>query len=111
MTAMSKRKETIDDGVSIFMKPYLLVATCLILAGCGRQEQNHREVLGKLTAIESELATSRGGTVRWAFANRRQIDSTISQWSRNKMEEVKKGEGLSPEIEERFVSMRSCKLS
>ena len=83
------------------MKTYTLLATCLILVGCSRQEQNHRDVLGKLTAIESELATSRGGTLRWAFANKRQIDSAISQWSRNKMEEIKKAERSSPEIEEK----------
>ena len=85
----------------IVMKTYTLLATCLVLVGCGRRDQNHREVLGKLEIIQSELATTRGDTVRWAFANKRQIDTAIFQWSRDKMEEVKKAERLSPEIEEK----------
>jgi hypothetical protein len=81
------------------MKIYTLLATCLILATCGCQDRSDREVLDKLDAIKSELATQRGGTVRWAFANKREIESAISQWSRNKMEEVKKSEALAPETE------------
>jgi hypothetical protein len=71
------------------MKTYLLAA-CLILAGCSRQEAVQREA-------RSEQA---GVPVRWAFANRRDIDSAIFQWSRDKMEEVKKAETLSPEVQE-----------
>src|SRR5437660_8945642 len=87
----------------IHMKRYTLLTTCLVLVGCGRQDQNHREVLGKLEIIQSELATNRGDTVRWAFANKRQIDTAIFQWSRDKMEEVKKAERLSPKIEEKIL--------
>ena len=82
------------------MKTYLLLAACLILAGCGRQEENHREVLGKLEAIKSDLASKRAD-VRWAFANKREIESAVFQWSRDKMEESKNTEALSPEIEEK----------
>ena len=70
------------------MRTYLLAA-CLILTGCSRQEAVHREA-------KSDLA---GEPVRWAFAHKRDIDSAIFQWSRDKMEEVKKAEKLSPEVE------------
>jgi hypothetical protein len=83
------------------MKRYLLLAACLILAGCDQREQNNREVLGKLEDIQSELAAGRGA-VRWAFANKREIDSAIFQWSRDKMEEAKKSEALPPETEEKI---------
>jgi chromosome segregation ATPase len=83
------------------MRTYLLLATCLILVGCGRQDESQREVLGKLETIKSELASKRADPVRWAFANKRDIDSAISQWSRDKMEEVKRAEALSPEVEEK----------
>lgn len=85
------------------MKTYLLLATCLILVGCGRQEENHREVLGKLETIKSELATQRGAPVRWAFANKSQIETAIFLWSRDKMEAAKKTEALPPEIEEKIL--------
>ena len=84
------------------MKIHLLLATCLILVGCGRREESQREVLGKLQAIKSELASKRPDTVRWAFANKRTIESAVLQWSRNKMEEAKKSEALSPEVEEKI---------
>jgi hypothetical protein len=82
------------------MKTYLLLATCLIVSGCG-QEQNNREVLGKLADIKSELETRRADAVRWAFANKREIDFAVFQWSRDKMEEVAKSEALPPETEQK----------
>jgi len=84
------------------MKTYLLLAICLILVGCGRQVEMQREVLVKLESIKSELASKRGEAVRWAFANKREIDSAIFQWSRDKMEEVKKSEALPPEMEQKI---------
>jgi hypothetical protein len=83
------------------MKLRWLLVTGLILVGCGRQEQNNREVLAKLETIQSELATNRAGPVRWAFANKREIDSAIFKWSRDKMEANKKSEALAPEVEEK----------
>src|SRR5437870_6284271 len=76
--------------------------TCSILAGCGRQDTDRREVMSKLEAIRGELASKRGTPVRWAFANKREIDSIIFQWSRDKMEEVKTSEALSSEVEEKI---------
>jgi hypothetical protein len=83
------------------MKLCLLLVTGLILVGCSRQEQDNREVLAKLETIQSELATNRAGPVRWAFANKREIDSAIFKWSRDKMEANKKSEALAPEVEEK----------
>lgn len=83
------------------MKTSLLLAACLVLVGCDRQEQSNREVLSKLEAIKGELATKQGDSVRWAFANKREIDSAIFQWSRDKMEDAKKSEALPPETEQR----------
>jgi hypothetical protein len=73
------------------MRTYLLLTTCLILVGCSRQEESHRGVKSK-----------GGDAVHWAFANKREIDSAIIQWSRDKMEEVKKADALSPQIEEQI---------
>ncbi len=84
------------------MKAYFLMAACLFLVGCDRQEQSNREVLNKLEAIKSELTAKQGETVRWAFANKRQIDSAIFQWSRDKMEEARKSEALPAETEQKI---------
>lgn len=79
----------------------LALAACLILVGCGREEQRHREVLKKLETMESELVAKRGESVRWGFANKREIESVIFQWSRDKMEEARKSEALPPETEQK----------
>ncbi len=84
------------------MKAHLLLATVLILVGCGRQEPTQREVLATLDNLKTELAAKRSEPVRWAFANKREIDSAIFQWSQQKMEEAKKSEALAPEIEEKI---------
>ena len=81
------------------MKKYLLLATCLIFSGCGREPENQRELLAKLDAIKTDLAAKQTAAPRWAFANKREIESAIFELSRNKMERVKKAEQLSPEIE------------
>jgi hypothetical protein len=57
-------------------------------------------MLAELKGIRSELASGRAATVRWAFANKSEIDTAIFQWSNERMEEVKKAEQLSPEVEE-----------
>jgi hypothetical protein len=79
----------------------LILGTCLVLAGCGRPE-GQREVLGKLDAIKCELAAKRAEPLRWAFANKRQVEAVVFQWSRDKMAEEKKAEALSPEMEEKI---------
>ena len=83
------------------MKAYLFLATCLLFVGCGRQEETHREVLGKLDALKTELASKQSGPVRWAFANKREIESAISQWSSKQAEEARRVEGLPADVEEK----------
>jgi hypothetical protein len=74
------------------MKTYLLLTTCLILVGCSRQEASHREA-------KSEMARE---PLRWALVNKSTVSTAIYQWSRDKMEEAKKTEGLSPDVEEKI---------
>ena len=81
-----------------FMKIYLLLAACLVLVGCGH---SNREVLTKLDSIKSELTTKHGDALRWAFANKRAIDSAVMQWSQDKLEEARKAEALPPETEQK----------
>ncbi len=84
------------------MKTHLLLLVCLALAGCGRQDDNNHEVLSRLDAIKSELAAKQAAPVRWATANRTEIMIAITAWSSGKMNEIKKTDALSPEIEEKF---------
>ena len=83
------------------MKTTLILAACLMLVGCGRQEESHHEVLGKLDAIKSELAAKQAEPVRWAFANKREIESAISKLSMKQAEEAKRAESLPADIEEK----------
>ena len=84
------------------MRTYPLLAACLILVGCGREARNHREVLGKLDAIQSQLAGKQAAPVRWAFANKREIETAIYQLSSDKMEAAKSAEALSADVEEKI---------
>ena len=86
------------------MKIYLLLATCLIFSGCGREPENQRELFSKLEAIKTNLAAKQPAAPRWAFANKREIENVISEISRNKAEQAKKTENLSPEIEANVAS-------
>ena len=85
------------------MRTYLLLATCLVLVGCGRQKQNHRELMSKLEAIQSEVTSKSGTPVHWALADKSEITTVIYQLIRDKMEEVKKSEALPPEVEEKVT--------
>ena len=84
------------------LRTCLSLTACLILLGCGRQAESRREVMAELKAIRSELASRQGTSVRWAFANKREIETAIFQWSREKMEELKTAEALAPEVEEKI---------
>src|SRR5205823_2043894 len=88
--------------VAFDMRIYLILATSLLLVGCGREEANQPQGAGKLEALNGDLANKRADTVRWAFANKREIDMAVFHWSRDKMEAAKKTEALSPEIEEKI---------
>ena len=72
-----------------------------MLVGCAHQKESQREVLGKLEAIKVELASKQPAAVRWAFADKREIESAISQWSMKQAEEAKRTEGLPADIEEK----------
>jgi hypothetical protein len=39
---------------------------------------------------------------RWAIASKHEIDMEVFKWSRDKMDDLKKAEGLSPQIEEQI---------
>jgi len=72
----------------------------LVLTGCS-QEGSKSAVSPKSEGEKSEVGT-RGEAVRWAFANKREIELAIFQWSRDKLEESRKAEALSPETEEKI---------
>mgnify|MGYP000979015900 FL=1 len=84
------------------MKACLFLSACLLFVGCGRQEEAQREVLGKLEALKTELASKQSEPVRWAFASKREIESAISQWSSKQAEEAKRVEGLPADVEEKI---------
>src|SRR5262245_39703038 len=72
-----------------------LSAACLLLAGCGRQEQENH-------ALPDKTATSQRDVARWAVANKREIESAISDWSQAKMAEALNAETLSAEETEQL---------
>jgi hypothetical protein len=77
------------------MKPLLILALGLAVTAC-RQEAPHPEILARLKAVETELA-KRPAPVRWATADRSKISSALYARSREKMEELKQTEKLSPD--------------
>lgn len=81
-----------------------MLATCLVLAGCGKQDNTSREVLTKLDSLKSELTAHQGQPVRWATASKRQIESAISEWTRIKTDEANNSETLTPEQREQIRS-------
>jgi hypothetical protein len=58
--------------------------------------------LGKLEAMQSQLAIKQAAPVRWAFANKREIETAIYQLSSDKMEAAKSAEALSADVEEKI---------
>ena len=86
-----------------------MLATCLFLAGCGRQEQNQREVISKLNAITSDLSKSLA-PVRWATANKSEITTFIYKCSRDKVEQIKKSDALPPETEAKVLDYEALRM-
>ncbi len=82
------------------MKHYLLLALTLAMTGC-RPEDNQREVLTRLKALEAEMAKlpRTAPPVRWATADRSKIANALYARSREKLEELKQTEKLSSEQE------------
>jgi hypothetical protein len=84
------------------MKRNYLLAISLILSGCSIQTNSNREVMARLDALQVELA-AKPAQPRWAVANKREIDSAITQWSMARQEDAKKSESLTPEMQEKLV--------
>lgn len=76
---------------------FLLLALGLAVTGYS-QEFNQREVLERLKVLETEMA-KRPVPVRWAYANKSRIQSAIYERSREKLEELKRVEPVSAEVE------------
>jgi hypothetical protein len=85
------------------MKTCLILATWLVLTGCS--QEGSKSAVSRKSEGEKNEVVNRGEAVRWAFANKREIESAIFQWSRDKLEESRKSEALSPETRKRFVAM------
>ena len=79
------------------MKKLLLLALGLAVGG-GRAETTQPEDLNRLKALQTELA-KRSVPVRWAYANKRKIRSSIYERTREKLADLKKADVLSPEVE------------
>ena len=75
----------------------------LLVCGCGRDTEVESTVLKRLDEIKSQVAAQQSQPVRWAFANKRQIESAVYEYARNKQDAAKKTENLSPEIEEKIA--------
>jgi hypothetical protein len=86
------------------MKSLLVLAICLIFAGCKQRQQENRDLLGKLETIRSELASNRVNLPRWALANRSEIESAVNKWRENKIERSLDSEALSIEEAEKLRS-------
>ena len=79
------------------MKMLCVFAVSLALVGC-RQGDGQQEVVNRLKALEAEMAKQRPVPLRWAFADRAKILAAIHARAREKVEELKKVENLSPEM-------------
>lgn len=94
------------------MKRYLLPFVCLALAGCVREDAHYREVMTKLDALNSEVAalqtaTANTASLRWAYANKSEINTVIFLWTQAKLDEAKKTETLSPDQQEKLAEYDS----
>jgi Skp family chaperone for outer membrane proteins len=79
------------------MRLLLFLVSGLLLAGCGKQEDSNRDVLNQIANLKSELATHQSQPMRWATANKREIESAISEWTRCQTEAAKSKETLTPQ--------------
>ena len=79
------------------MKPLVFLAAALLLAGCSKKDDTNREVLHQLANLKGELATHQSQPIRWATANKREIESAISEWTRSQTEAAKSKETLTPQ--------------
>src|SRR5271169_675077 len=79
------------------LKILSLFATAALLSGCVHEAAEHREVVGKLDAINATLTNKLETPFRWAFANKNEISMAVMQWSNEKVEAYKNTEEIAPE--------------
>jgi len=76
------------------MKPVTFLLAALLLTGCSKHNAVDREVLSKLDSLKSELQNQKNQPVRWAMANKREIESAVAEWSRAQADAAKEKETL-----------------
>ena len=89
------------------MKVPILLAICVFLVGCQRQESQDREILSNLAALRHELATNQATSPRWAVVRKSDIQFAIDRWSQDRIEAAKRTETLAPEQAEKLREYES----
>lgn len=89
------------------MKIPILLAICVILVGCERQEPQDREILSNLEALKRELATNQATAPRWAVVRKNDIQFAIDRWNQDRIEAAKAAETLSTEQAEKVSEYES----
>jgi hypothetical protein len=105
----------------INMKTYLLLAMCLVCAGCGREASNNREMRAQLDGMRTELAAIQAliqsatnhTSIRWATANKQEINMAVMQWGGNKAREKREAwmNTLTPDVQEKIRKYDSLQSS
>ncbi len=81
----------------------LLLLTAYFFCGCKRDTETESTVVKRLDEVKNQIAAQQSQPIRWAFANKRQIESAGYEYARNRSEAVKKSEKISPEIEAKIA--------
>src|SRR3974390_2138598 len=89
------------------MKVPIVLAMCVFLVGCQRQESQDREILSNLAALRHELATNQATSPRWAVVRKSDIQFAIDRWSQDRIEAAKRTETLAPEQAEKLREYES----
>jgi hypothetical protein len=99
------------------VKTYLLLATCLVCAGCINYAPNTRDLQVQLDSIKTELAAIQVSTqpatnhtsMRWATANKQDINMAVMQWRGNKARERREAwvNTLPPDVQEKLRTYES----
>lgn len=102
----------------INMKTYLLLATCLVCAGCGREASHNREMRAQLDGMRTELeflmqSATNHTSMRWATANKQEINMAVMQWGGNKATEKREAwmNTLAPDVQEKIRKYDSLQSS
>jgi hypothetical protein len=76
----------------------LMVAASLV-CGCNRDSETEATVLKRLDEVKTQIAAQQAQPVRWAFCNKRDVESAIYQYAGAKLESAKAAEKNSPETD------------